>query len=113
MKKILITSAVIGLIVIAVAGVYAEQKGLTGNWTMRLNDEISLRLVADIKAKTSPAHCKIRMAIRFRSKVSSPEKSFNLRARPKVANGLTGYREKVRCKQMGHLPATLKAMSAT
>jgi hypothetical protein len=51
MKKILITSAVIALIVIAVAGVYAEQKSLTGNWMMRLNDEISLRLVLRHKGK--------------------------------------------------------------
>ena len=51
MKKTLTTLTIIGLIVITVAGAYAEQKNLTGSWTMRLNGEISLRLVLTHKGK--------------------------------------------------------------
>ena len=51
MKKTLTTVTIICLIVITVASAYAEQKNLTGNWTMRVNDEISLRLVLTHKGK--------------------------------------------------------------
>jgi hypothetical protein len=51
MKKTLSTLVVIGLIVITVAAAYAEKNSLDGNWTMRVNDEISLRLVLAQKGK--------------------------------------------------------------
>jgi len=51
MKKTLIAATVIGLIVITVVGAYAEEKNITGTWTMRLNDEISLRLVLTHKGE--------------------------------------------------------------
>jgi hypothetical protein len=51
MKKTLTTLTIIGLTVITVASAYAEQKNLTGNWTMRVNDEISLRLVLTQEGK--------------------------------------------------------------
>jgi hypothetical protein len=51
MPKTLTSLTVIGLIVITVAAAYSEQTNLSGNWTMRLNDEISLRLVLAQKGK--------------------------------------------------------------
>src|SRR5262245_7732081 len=51
MQKTPTTLTIIGLIVITVVGAYAEEKNITGTWTMRLNDEISLRLVLTNKGK--------------------------------------------------------------
>src|SRR5215510_4238243 len=51
MTKTITTFTVIGLIVITVVAAYAQQKNITGNWTMRFNDEISLRLVLTHKGK--------------------------------------------------------------
>jgi hypothetical protein len=51
MKRAFATLTVAGLVLLTVAGGYAEQLNLTGNWTMRLNDEISLRLVLTQKGK--------------------------------------------------------------
>ena len=51
MKKTLATLMIIGLNLIAVAAGYAEQKNLAGNWTFRVNDEMSLRLVLTQKGK--------------------------------------------------------------
>ena len=50
-KKTLATLSTIGLISITVATVYAEQKNLAGNWTFRVNNEMSLRLVLTQKGK--------------------------------------------------------------
>jgi hypothetical protein len=50
-KKTLATLTTIGLILITVAAVYAEQKNLAGNWTFRVNNEMSLRLVLTQKGK--------------------------------------------------------------
>jgi len=42
---------IIGLILITDAAAYAEQKNLAGNWTFRVNDEMTLRLVLTQKGK--------------------------------------------------------------
>jgi hypothetical protein len=39
------------LILITVGSAYAEQKNLAGNWTFRVNNEMSLRLVLTQKGK--------------------------------------------------------------
>src|SRR5947209_13164749 len=51
MKKTLAILTIIGLILITVAAAYAEQKNLAGNWTFRVNDEMTLRLVLTQKGK--------------------------------------------------------------
>src|SRR5437870_4467950 len=42
---------IIGLILITVAAADAEQKNLAGNWTFRVNDEMTLRLVLTQKGR--------------------------------------------------------------
>src|SRR4030095_11767839 len=51
MKKALTTVTVIAVIVLTVVGAYAQENNITGNWTMRFNDEISLRLVLTHEGK--------------------------------------------------------------
>jgi hypothetical protein len=51
MKKTLAALTIIGLNLITGAVAYAEQKNLGGNWTFRVNDEMSLRLVLMQKGK--------------------------------------------------------------
>lgn len=51
MKRRLSALMIGALILITVGSAYAEQKNLAGNWTFRVNNEMSLRLVLTQKGK--------------------------------------------------------------
>lgn len=51
MKRMLSALTIAGLISIMAVSAIAEQKNLAGNWTFRVNNEMSLRLVLTQKGK--------------------------------------------------------------
>ena len=109
MKKTLTTVTVIAVIVLTVVGAYAQENNITGNWTMRFNDEISLRLVLTHEGKNVTGTLQDPHGNPIQIKASSPEKNFSLRVCRKVANGLTGCPKRVRYNRMGHFAGDIKS----